>query len=64
MTVRRGLVVAVHWAATLLTALTATAVLPALFSGPYAPAVGLVAAAGIALTGLATAPSTTRKARS
>jgi hypothetical protein len=62
VTGRKGLCVVVHWAATTATALLAVDLVPAAFSGPYAPAPGVVAAAGICLTGAALAPSTIRKA--
>lgn len=49
MSARHTVWAAAHWTAT-----TLTAAIP--FHGPYASAAGLIAAAGVSLTGYATAP--------
>ena len=52
MTVR----LAAWWTATTLTAASVATVAPLPFTGPYASAAGLVAAAGVCLAGYALAP--------
>jgi hypothetical protein len=53
---RRTVRWACHWTLTLLTAAVASLAAALPFTGPYASAAGLIAAAGVCLTGLATAP--------
>jgi hypothetical protein len=56
VTARRTLRWACHWTATLTTAAVASLAAALPFTGPYASAAGVFAAAGVCLTGLATAP--------
>ncbi|MFI1728235.1 hypothetical protein ACH40E_03140 [Streptomyces acidicola] len=56
MSARRSVLHAAHWTATLLTAAIATFLAPIPFTGIYASAAGLIAAAGVCLAGLALAP--------
>lgn len=62
MTVPRTVVMAARWAATAALATATVETGHRVFSGPWADAPGVLAAAGICLIGLATTPSTTRKA--
>lgn len=48
---------AAWWTFTTLTAASAATVAPIPFSGPYASAAGVLAAAGVCLAGIALAPS-------
>ncbi|MHB9857685.1 hypothetical protein [Streptomyces sp. YIM S03343] len=64
MTVPRPVVAVVRWTAVTGLALTAAETSHRVFSGPLADAPGYIAAAGIGLIGIASTPSTTRKARS
>lgn len=56
MSARRTVWAALHWTATALTAAIASMAAALPFHGPYASAAGVIAAAGVCLTGLATAP--------
>lgn len=61
MTARRTVRWACHWTATTVTAASLAAAVP--FAGPYASAAGLLAAAGVAMTGIATAPTIQKDSR-
>lgn len=63
MSARRTLLTAAHWTATLTTAAIAATLAPLPFTGIYASAAGLIAAAGVCLAGYATAPATRKDVR-
>lgn len=56
MSARRTVRWACHWTTTLLTAAVAMTLAAIPFTGPYASAAGVLAAAAVCLIGLATAP--------